>query len=60
MRQTDEEIIRELEELVRDMENVAVKFRTSLPGLSMRSFMTAQTARRAAERIRELSGEKGD
>ena len=42
------------------MENVAVKFRDTLQGLSMRSFMTAQTARRAAERIRELSAEKGD
>ena len=59
MRETDEQIIKELEDLAKDMENVAVKFRESLPGLSVRSFMTALTARKAAERIRERAGTAG-
>lgn len=55
MRKTDEQIIKELEDHAKDMENVAVEFRTSRPGLSMAAFMAPQTARRAAERIRELT-----
>jgi len=54
MSEEDKKLLREMEELQKDMMDVAVTFREELPAFSFKAYQVSMALKKAGERITDL------